>query len=155
MCLCRDRAQAHGASSKTIDNLASGLHFVNRNRVHFLKVEQTTKSTGTGRLFIRMLCESAVGVGAVCACSDLQVSNAVWIPHVTVTAITPVNVARVIQDRNACDARGWEANAVTTFCLFNEGVEANALHTASRADEASIDNLVGQANDFENLCAFV
>ncbi len=72
-----------------------------------------------------------------------------------IAARTPVEVAGVIECRNALAFALRITERMTATSLFNKHREFNALHATRGANETAIDDFVGDANCFEYLCAFI
>ncbi len=67
----------------------------------------------------------------------------------------PVEVARVVEYRNAVLIFFREAQTVTTFGFFNQCFEVDALDPAGSANKAAINHIFSQTHGFEDLCATV
>ena len=80
---------------------------------------------------------------------------AVGIPHVAIAAFAPMEVAGVRQYRQRDHVAARIAERVPALQFLREHVETDALHAARGAGEAALDDVVGEADRFEDLRAFV
>ena len=68
---------------------------------------------------------------------------------------TPVKFTGVGQYRQLVCRCQRIANAVAAFRFFDQDIEIDPLHPAGGANEAAIDDLIGQADRFEYLRTFI
>ena len=73
----------------------------------------------------------------------------------SITATTPVNLARVRQDGDQVLITYWEADFMTQFHFFKQDREIDALHTTGGTHKASIDDFISKTNGFKNLRTFI
>src|SRR5690606_31822702 len=120
-----------------------------------VEIQQATQCTCTSGLLVGVLGECLVGIRAVVAGCYLQVEDGSRIPHVGLATITPVEITRVVQNRNAVGIVQREAQTVTTFGFFCQSVKVHALYAACGTHEATGDNVFSQTHSFENLRTLV
>src|SRR5690606_23989992 len=96
--LGRDRAEAHRARAEALDDLARGLHLVERDgrsRDPVLEVEKAAQRARLARLLVHVRRELAIRLAAVTARRDLQREDRLRIPRVALSGAAPVELAGV------------------------------------------------------------
>ena len=154
----RDRAEAHGAGAEALDDLARGFDLVERNRAAGragLELEKPAQRCGVARFGIGVFGKLAIGVAVIAARGDLQGEDRRRIPFMLLAGAAPVEVARVRQRRCAVVLVFGITDRMPARGFAFEHVETHALQAARRPGESELDDLVGEAERFENLCALV
>ena len=94
----RDRPETHRAGTKSLDDFAGRFDFVERNRstaTFGAEREQSAESAAGLGIPMGMVAESAVGLAAIGAGSDLNVGDRGRIPHMPFSLRAPMKFARI------------------------------------------------------------
>src|SRR5690606_17370634 len=153
-----DRAEAHRARAEALHDLARGLDLVDRYRRPgdaVLEVEEAAQRAGVARGLVHVLGELPVCIAAVAPRGDLQREDRLRIPRVLLARAAPMELARIRQGRKPILVLLGEAERVTAQHLLLEHVEADALQAAHGAGEATVDDLVVDADGLEDLRALI
>ena len=72
-----------------------------------------------------------------------------------ITTTTPVEVARVWQDRDQIFITNWETDLMTNLHFFKQHIKADTLDTAGCTGEAAGNDFIGETYCFKDLRALV
>ncbi len=96
MTFCRDGTETHCAGTKPLDDFAGSFDFIELDYGFcVVKVEQTAERRSACAFAVRMVGELPVCVLVVRSRCHLKVGNRVRIPHVCITATTPVKISGI------------------------------------------------------------
>ena len=156
MRLGADRAQAHGAGGEALDDLGRGFDLVERNRLGRvdLELEQAAQRHVAQALVVDDLRVFLVGVALVGACAVLQLGDGVGRPHVLFAAHAPGVLAAGVEHarQHRVVAEGGLVHAQRFLGHFED---ADAAHLRGGAAEILLDEVLLQADGFEQLRAAV
>ena len=151
-----DGAEAHRAGRETPHDRRLGLHRVElHRRPGRREVQHSAQRRLPGALLVGVPGESPVRVLGVGARGDLEVGDRGGVPHVSIAAAAPVEVAGVGQLAQRLVRPVRIADPVAALHLLGQHREADPLHPARGAREAALDELPSEADRLEDLGALV
>ena len=146
MRLRTDTAEAHRTGTKTLDDFAGWLNFVQRDRVvGFVEIQQPTQGATIAIVRIDLVSKLPIRVLVFVSRGDLQIGNRIGRPSVLLAFGSPVVLAHVGQLRKLIVDTFGIAQCVTPQSFFGDDVKRNALDATGRADETLVDDLVFQS----------
>ena len=151
--LFADRTVRHGTGVKAADDVARGLHLVERNRraAVGIKVEQVTQAHGTAGA-VQAGAVLLKGVVAVLTAGGLQQVDSLRIDEVILAAerapLGQTQRGQLIGSRALKDS---ERGVVALVLLALNVLDTHTAHTAHRAGEVRVDELRRKAHGLEDL----
>ena len=120
MTLFGDGAEAHRTGCKSLDDLGGRLDLADGNRRIRVAIEfqQASERAASCGVVVRMLRERNIGIGAVGARGDLQVSDGVGIPHMGIATRAPMEIAGIGEYGNAIAVALRIADRMTALRLL-------------------------------------
>ena len=119
------------------------MHFVERNRTAVRTGFERSKPERAASVGIAVgMIGESIGIDAVVSRSHLQIRKLRRIPHVAFAIGPPVEFTRVRQNGQAIDGVLRIAERMAAQCFFGQHVEIDALNSAGRAGETTIDDFV-------------
>ena len=92
-----DAAERHGSRAESLDDFAGRFHFVQRNCVALLELQQSAQVAGARGFAVNQVTEIFVCVLVTCSSGLLNTTNRVRIPRVLFAVATPVEQTRIRQ----------------------------------------------------------
>ena len=102
-----------------------------------------------------MVGELPIGILVVRSCGNLEIGDGFRVPHMGITASTPVEVAWVRQDRYQVLITNWEPDLMAHLHFFKQHIKADTLDAAGCTGEAAGDDFIGETYCFKDLRALV
>ena len=146
-----DGTQRNGAGGKPLHNVNRGFHLIQVDGLKVLEFEQAPQSSHAPALVVDLLGELAIGPQIVGAGGILQLGNGFGIPLVMLAVSPPLVLAAHVQFLHPRNERVVEGRPVPLQSFLFHGVQPDSLDAGGCAGEIAIDQVIVQADGFEDL----
>ena len=156
MGLLRNGAVGHGTGLKTLHDGIHALDLVDRDAAVFIEVKVYEASQVDGLLFLvqhmAVLFEDLIISGPCCL---LKQMNGTRIVKVLFLAGALLVASHTLQGQVHIQAQRIECGGMQHIHIVRDIFQGNTSHTADRVGKVLVDDLFGDTNGLEDLCALV